>query len=153
LPLDKDRSWKSRYRRCAHALIRPAGSRKSSQCKPTSSLLDAVPQDDHAAVEPSLLEPSSSRSSRTPSGKNRFPPPTIAGQTTIFLLRVDSRPWDTNAARRYADLRAALEIGGIPMGNMEMMIAAHALATEAVLVTNDRSFRRLTDLKIEDWTK
>jgi tRNA(fMet)-specific endonuclease VapC len=33
-----------------------------------------------------------------------------------FLLRVDSLPWDSYAARRYADLRAALESGGIPMG-------------------------------------
>jgi tRNA(fMet)-specific endonuclease VapC len=70
-----------------------------------------------------------------------------------FLLRVDSLPWDTNAARRYADLRATLETSGIPMGNLDMMIAAHALAVEAVLVTNECSFRRLTHLKIEDWTK
>jgi len=70
-----------------------------------------------------------------------------------FLLRVDSLAWDSNAARRYADLRAALETGGIPMGNLDLMIAAHALAAEAVLVTNDRSFRRLKHLKIEDWTK
>jgi tRNA(fMet)-specific endonuclease VapC len=70
-----------------------------------------------------------------------------------FLLRVDSLPWDSNAARRYAGVRAALEIAGTPMGNLDMMIAAHALAEEAVLVTNDRSFRRLKDLKIEDWTK
>jgi len=70
-----------------------------------------------------------------------------------FLLRVDSLPWDSNAARRYADLRAALEIAGTPMGNLDMMIAAHALAAEAILVTNDRSFRRLKNLKIEDWTK
>jgi tRNA(fMet)-specific endonuclease VapC len=70
-----------------------------------------------------------------------------------FLIRVDSLPWDSHAARRYAGLRAALEIGGIPMGNLDMMIAAHALAVEAVLVTNDRSFRRLKHLKIEDWTK
>jgi tRNA(fMet)-specific endonuclease VapC len=70
-----------------------------------------------------------------------------------FLLRVDSLPWDSHAARRYASLRTALEIGGIPMGNLDMMIAAHALAVEAVLVTNDRSFRRLKHLKIEDWTK
>src|ERR1700720_436907 len=69
-----------------------------------------------------------------------------------FLLRVDSLPWDSNAARRYADLRAALEFGGIPMGNLDMMIAAHALAAEAILVTSDRSFRRLKHLKIEDWT-
>jgi len=53
---------------------------------------------------------------------------------------VDSLPWDSNAARRYADLRAALEIGGAPMGNLDMMIAAHALAAEAILVTSDRSF-------------
>ena len=70
-----------------------------------------------------------------------------------FLIRVDTLPWDSHAARRYASLRAALEIGGIPMGNLDMMIAAHALAVEAVLVTNDRSFRRLKHLKIEDWTK
>jgi len=69
-----------------------------------------------------------------------------------FLLRVDSLPWDSNAARRYADLRATLEFGGIPMGNLDMMIAAHALAAEAILVTSDRSFRRLKHLKIEDWT-
>jgi tRNA(fMet)-specific endonuclease VapC len=66
---------------------------------------------------------------------------------------VDSLPWDSNAARRYADVRATLEIAGTPMGNLDMMIAAHALAEEAVLVTNDRSFRRLKELKIEDWTK
>jgi len=70
-----------------------------------------------------------------------------------FLLRVDSLPWDSNAARCYAGVRAALEIAGTPMGNLDMMIAAHALAEEAVLVTNDRSFRRLKELKIEDWTK
>ena len=39
------------------------------------------------------------------------------------------------------------------MGNLDMMIAAHALAEEAVLVTNDRSFRRLKELETEDWTK
>jgi tRNA(fMet)-specific endonuclease VapC len=70
-----------------------------------------------------------------------------------FLLRVDSLPWDSKAARHYADLRAALESAGRPMGNLDLMIGAHALAAEAVLVTNDRSFHRLKQLKIEDWTK
>jgi tRNA(fMet)-specific endonuclease VapC len=70
-----------------------------------------------------------------------------------FLLRVDSLAWDSNAARRYADLRASLEIAGTPMGNLDMMVAAHALATESIPVTNDRSFFRLKHLKIEDWTK
>src|ERR1700722_15728278 len=70
-----------------------------------------------------------------------------------FLLRGESLPWDANAARHYADIRAALEITGTPMGNLDMMIGAHALAAEAVLVTHDRSFRRLKHLQIEDWTK
>lgn len=70
-----------------------------------------------------------------------------------FLLRVDSLPWDSNAARRYADLRAAVELAGTPMGNLDMMIAAHALAAEAILVTSDRSFHRLKHLNIEDWTE
>jgi tRNA(fMet)-specific endonuclease VapC len=70
-----------------------------------------------------------------------------------FLLRVDSLAWDSNAARRYADLRTAPEIAGTPMGNLDMMIAAHALAADAILVTNDRSFFRMKHLKIEDWTK
>jgi tRNA(fMet)-specific endonuclease VapC len=70
-----------------------------------------------------------------------------------FLLRVDSLQWDSAAARHYADVRATLEISGIPMGNLDMMIAAHALSVEAVLVTNDGSFRRLKQLKLEDWTK
>jgi tRNA(fMet)-specific endonuclease VapC len=39
------------------------------------------------------------------------------------------------------------------MGNMDMLIAAHALSVEAVLVTHDRVFRRVKGLKIEDWSK
>jgi predicted nucleic acid-binding protein len=39
------------------------------------------------------------------------------------------------------------------MGNLDIMIAAHALAVEAVPVTNDRSLRQLKHVKIEDWTK
>ena len=39
------------------------------------------------------------------------------------------------------------------MGNMDMLIAAHALAANAILVTHDRVFRRVKGLKIEDWSK
>jgi tRNA(fMet)-specific endonuclease VapC len=70
-----------------------------------------------------------------------------------FLLRVETICWDSEAARAYAKLRATLEETGEPMGNLDMMIAAQALATELVLVTNDRVFRRVKGLKLEDWTK
>jgi tRNA(fMet)-specific endonuclease VapC len=70
-----------------------------------------------------------------------------------FLLRVEVLPWHSPAARHYARLRATLEEHGEPMGNLDLMIAAQALAVGAILVSNDRVFRRVKGLKVEDWTK
>jgi tRNA(fMet)-specific endonuclease VapC len=69
-----------------------------------------------------------------------------------FLLHVAILPWDSDAAHHYGHLRASLERDGEPMGNLDTMIAAHALATGAVLVTNDHAFARIKKLKAEDWT-
>jgi len=69
-----------------------------------------------------------------------------------FLVRVEILPWDSECARHYAGLRAALEEKGDPMGNLDMMIAAQALAAEAVLVTNDQVFARVEGLRVEDWS-
>ena len=70
-----------------------------------------------------------------------------------FLLRIDRLPWGSDAAQHYARVRAALERDGEALGNLDLMIAAHALAARAVLVTHDRVFRRVRELKIEDWSK
>jgi tRNA(fMet)-specific endonuclease VapC len=70
-----------------------------------------------------------------------------------FLLRVDVLSWNSEAAQHYARIRAALEKDGEPMGNLDLMIAAHARAEEAVLVTHDHVFRRVKGLKVEDWSK
>ena len=70
-----------------------------------------------------------------------------------FLLRVEVLPWDSEAAQHYAQMRADLERAGQAMGNMDMMIAAHALAVQAVLVTHDRVFRLVKQVKTEDWNK
>ncbi len=83
----------------------------------------------------------------------------LATAVDEFLLRVNALPWDSDAARHYADLRATLEQRGTPMGNLDMMIAAHALALGAVLITHDRVFRRVKfshgggHLRIDDWTR
>ncbi|MCD2174068.1 type II toxin-antitoxin system VapC family toxin [Rhizobium sp. C4] len=54
----------------------------------------------------------------------------------------------------YAELRAALEKAGTPIGQMDMLIAAHALALDATLVTaNEREFSRVPGLKVENWMK
>jgi tRNA(fMet)-specific endonuclease VapC len=70
-----------------------------------------------------------------------------------FLLRVESLPWNSEAAEHYAQIRAALEKGGELMGNLDLMIAAQAAAAGVVLVTRDHVFRRVKGLRVEDWSK
>lgn len=68
-----------------------------------------------------------------------------------FLLRVTVLPWDSEAAKQYGDLRADLERLGQPIGNLDLMIGAHALATGMILVSTDRVFGRIKTLKVENW--
>src|SRR5438067_10674964 len=63
-----------------------------------------------------------------------------------FLLRLEIFAWDSHCAREYAQLRTSLERAGEPMGNLDMMIAAQALAGGFVLVTHDRVFQRVKGL-------
>lgn len=69
-----------------------------------------------------------------------------------MLRRLDVLPWDSRAAARYGALRAELERNGRPLGPLDTMIAAHALAVDAVIVTNDRAFSAVSGLQVEDWT-
>lgn len=69
-----------------------------------------------------------------------------------FLRRVDSLPWDNAVAENYGTARARMAQAGKVLAPLDMLIAAHALFEDAVLVTNDQAFRQMTGLKIEDWT-
>jgi tRNA(fMet)-specific endonuclease VapC len=68
-----------------------------------------------------------------------------------FLARVDALPWDETAADRYGVLRADAERRGKSLGPLDLMIAAHALAVDAALVTNDKAFARVPGLQVENW--
>jgi tRNA(fMet)-specific endonuclease VapC len=70
-----------------------------------------------------------------------------------FLLRIEVLPWGREAAEHYGALRAELQRKGREFGALDMLIAAHALATRSVLVTNDHAFRHVPGLTAEDWTK
>ncbi len=71
-----------------------------------------------------------------------------------FLLRVDILPWDSDAAKAYAILRTACDKEGKPLGNMDMLIAAHSVAAGAVLITNDKAFYNVEHhLALDDWTR
>jgi tRNA(fMet)-specific endonuclease VapC len=71
-----------------------------------------------------------------------------------YLASAVVLPWELSAAEAYADVRHQLGTAGKPIGIMDMMIAAHALAADLTLVTNNtRHFERLTPLRLENWTE
>src|ERR1035437_741892 len=63
-----------------------------------------------------------------------------------FLAAVKILPWGREEAKAYGSLRAKLESSGKTLENMDMQIAAHAIALGAVLVTNDKAFAHVDDL-------
>ncbi len=70
-----------------------------------------------------------------------------------FLDTIKVMPLDRSVEKPYGEVRAALEAKGRPIGALDTILAAHALALRAVLVTNNvREFRRVRALRCEDWT-
>ena len=69
------------------------------------------------------------------------------------LLPLEVVPFDEAAADAYGTVRAVMEKKGRPIGPLDTLIAAHALALGTVLVTNNtREFRRVPGLSVEDWS-
>jgi len=69
-----------------------------------------------------------------------------------FVSCLSVLPWDSSAAEYYGKLRAILEQKGTPIGNMDIMIAAHALSKNLIVVTNNtRHFKRIPQLQVENW--
>ncbi len=69
-----------------------------------------------------------------------------------FFSRLTFLPWNEEAAREYGRIRAFIENEGSPIGNMDLLIAAHALSQEHTLVSNNLGeFERIPDLKYENW--
>jgi tRNA(fMet)-specific endonuclease VapC len=64
-----------------------------------------------------------------------------------FLAAIQILPWGSKEADAYGQLRAKLEATGKSIGNMDLQIAAHAIALGAILVTNDKVFDLVADLK------
>mgnify|MGYP000182784819 FL=1 len=61
-------------------------------------------------------------------------------------------PFGTEAASVYAQVRRDLAVAGTPIGPVDTFIAAHALALDVVLVTdNTRKFTRVPGLRVENW--
>ena len=68
----------------------------------------------------------------------------------VSLLQVVD--WTSEAAEEYALIRSDLQAKGTPIGNMDLLIAAHAKSRNAVLVTNNlKEFNRVSGLTCENW--
>ncbi len=70
-----------------------------------------------------------------------------------LLHRVDVLPWDRQAAVRYGATRADLASKGKTLAPLDLLIAAHALSVDAVLVSSDKAFAQVDGLVLEDWVR
>jgi len=76
----------------------------------------------------------------------------LSEQVSGILRTIDVLPFEASAAAAYAELRTQLEGLGTPIGPLDMLIAAHALALDLPLVTdNVREFSRVPNLRVENW--
>lgn len=76
----------------------------------------------------------------------------VLGMLDEFTSLVPVLPMPGEAGAYYAATRAQLEAAGTPIGNNDLWIAAHALAADLLLVTNNaREFARVPGLRFENW--
>ncbi len=80
--------------------------------------------------------------------------PRLAAQLEAVLGVLDVAPFEAPADAVYGRIRAELERARKPIGGNDLLIAAHALALEVVLVTdNEAEFARVRDLSCENWLR
>lgn len=108
------------------------------------------------AISPALICISVMTRAELLYGLKRLPPEHrlhLAVRQFLKIVRV--LPWDSEAAGWYADIRHQLVSSGKPIGEIDMMIAAHSLAAGAVLVTNNQKhFKRIrAPLTLVNWSE
>lgn len=105
-----------------------------------------------ARVPPAAICISAVTKSELVHGVSRNPAAIRIGNTVSAFLRwVDVADWNSDIAEVHGVLRAELQAQGLGMGAYDLMIAAHALALDLTLVTNDRAFSAISGLRLENW--
>jgi tRNA(fMet)-specific endonuclease VapC len=76
----------------------------------------------------------------------------LHGLIDAFAESVPAVPFDSEAAGRFGSVAATLSRAGTPIGVVDTLIAAHALALGLTLVSNNtQHFKRVSGLKLENW--
>jgi tRNA(fMet)-specific endonuclease VapC len=104
-----------------------------------------------SSIEPDAISTSIVVASELRFGGNRKGSDALTTRVEQLLASLTVLPLDEPADRHYADIRAALERAGTPIGNHDMFIAAHARSRGMTLVTHVREFERVPGLRVEDW--
>ncbi|MBW1704105.1 MAG: type II toxin-antitoxin system VapC family toxin [Deltaproteobacteria bacterium] len=69
-----------------------------------------------------------------------------------FLAPFEIIPYSQSAAKYYGEIRSQLENQGNVIGPLDLLIAAHALSEKLTLITNnEKEFKRIKTLKVENW--
>ncbi len=77
----------------------------------------------------------------------------LAASVEAVLSALEVAPLEAPADQVYGELRARLEREGRTLGANDLWIAAHALALDCILVTDDRAFERVEGLRTENWLR
>jgi tRNA(fMet)-specific endonuclease VapC len=78
--------------------------------------------------------------------------PRLTQRIDAFLEGLDVLPLEKDCDRRYAEIRSHLDWLGRPIGPNDLLIAAHALTLDLILVTNNvEEFTRVPGLAVENW--
>ncbi len=84
-------------------------------------------------------------------GLARQPNPRLQIAYDAVMQTIDVLPLTKDIVSRYAALRSHLQAAGTPIGANDLLIAAHALALDATLVSADADFLRVPGLQLENW--
>jgi len=111
--------------------------------------IEMLPPKERDALSTSIIVASELRYGATKKGSHN-----LSARIDQLLGAIDVLPLEVEADRHYGEIRTALERVGAVIGANDLLIAAHALAVDAVLVTDNlREFSRIEGLRIEDWLR
>lgn len=117
--------------------------------RPQGVIAERIAAQGEAAVSTSIIVAAELRYGAERRGSER-----LARQLESILRLLPVLALDGGADVQYGRLRASLERRGLPIGGNDMLIAAHALALDATLVTDNlREFERIDGLPIENWLR
>ncbi len=77
----------------------------------------------------------------------------LSAAVAQVLSALDVLPLELPVDEIYGGLRAGLEAQGRTMGANDLLIAAHALTLQSILITDDQAFARVDGLKVENWLR